>query len=296
MHQNHTILRELTQLRNAVRTLAFRLTHGILRHMAPRLALSALALLITTAGASHAQSAVSTAAPGVVAQARSATREALEQAAAQLDRLASSTAYSAENRLRARGQAAQVRRRLTDGDFRVGDRLVLAVGGSVVVDDTVTVLDGPRIDVRGIRQVSLSGVLRSELDRKLLADLTEVVRNATVTARPLLRMAVFGSVVQPGYLSVPSETTLDHVLTLAGGPVADAAAQQTALMRGDTLLLDRKQVMLAIVDGTTLEELGVIDGDALIVPPRRPPWDRSTTLSIVSLLFIPLITIFGISR
>ena len=89
---------------------------------------------------------------------------------------------------------------------------------------------------------------------------------------------------------------MDHVLTLAGGPVADAAAQMTTLMRGDTLLLDRKQLMLAVVDGATLDELGVIDGDALIVPPRRPPWDRTMTLTIVTLIFTPLITIFAIDR
>lgn len=255
-----------------------------------------LLLLQSGNGIAQAQAPVPALAPGVVALARTATREELEGAVSQLDRLAASTAYGAETRSRARAQASQARRRLTDGDFRVGDRLLLRVGGSVAVDDTVTVLEGVRIDVRGIRQVSLVGVLRSELDRKLLADLTEVVRNATVSARPLLRMAVFGSVARPGYLSVPSETTVDHVLTLAGGPVANADAQSTTLMRGDTLLLDREQVMLAVVDGATLDELGVFDGDALIVPQQRAPWDRASTLSIISLFLAPVLTIFAIGR
>ena len=240
--------------------------------------------------------AQSTASPAEISAALNSSRDQLEAAAVQFDRLAASTAYSDRTRASARIHASQVRRRLADGDFRVGDRMIITVGGSVVVTDTVTVLEGRRIAVQGIRQVSLEGVLRSELERKLLADLTEVVRNATVTARPLVRMAVFGSVTSPGYLSVPSETTLDHVLTLAGGPMATAAPGRTTLVRGDTVLLARDQVTLAVVNGRTLGDLGVRDGDALMVPPQDLPWDRNTTLQIVTLLLAPILTIFVVRR
>lgn len=253
----------------------------------------ALALLLPVTVAAQAPVTVSNSAfvPG-----RNATRVELEAASTQFDRLAASPAYSERARASARAQAQQLRQRLTEGDFRFGERLLIRVEGSVNLDDTVTVQADQRISVRGIRVVSLAGVLRSELERKLLGDLTEVVRNATVTARPILRVAVFGLVTRPGYQSVPGETTLDQLITLAGGPAATAAAENSTVLRGDEVLFDREQVRAAVVRGQTIDALGVQDGDALMVPLRGPGWDRSASLQWVTILIGPLMTIFLISR
>lgn len=234
--------------------------------------------------------------PREIASSRNATREELEASAIQFDRLAASTAYSSGIRERARTAAQDVRRRLTLGDFRVGDRLILNVQGSVAVTDTVTVFEGLRVTVRGIRQVSLSGVLRSELESRLLADLTEVVRNATVSARPLYRLAVFGGVGRPGYLSVPGETTLDQALTLAGGPIPNAPVEKMTIMRSDTVVMAPAVVSLAIAQGATIDALGLQDGDALVVPAAALPWDRNATLQIVGLFLSPLFAILAVRR
>jgi len=234
--------------------------------------------------------------PANAAIARHATRAELESAAIALDRLAASTAYSEKTRATARAQAAQVRSRLVEGDFIVGDRIEVRVGGEIPLIDTVTVMEARRISLRGIREVSLVGVLRSELQLKLSADLLEVVRNATVSARPMMRIAVLGSVGTPGYLSVPGGTTLDELLTLSGGLATDAAAEKVTIVRADTLLFDSQGVRLAIAAGQTLDALSLRDGDALRVPRQSPPWDRTATLSIVTLFLAPLITIFAVGR
>src|SRR5687768_13999064 len=135
-----------------------------------------------------------------------------------LDRLAASTAYGPALRERARSEAVAMRRRLTEGDFKPGDRIILHIEGAIALDDTATVLEGRRLPVEGFRQVALEGVLRSELEARLRNDVTDFSRNAVVTVRPLMRVAVFGSVVRQGYLLAPSETTIDDLLTMAGGP------------------------------------------------------------------------------
>ncbi len=234
--------------------------------------------------------------PGAASSRRMATRPELEAAAEEFDRLAASTAYSAPARTRARIEAAALRRRLAEGDFHVGDRLLLRIEGQVMLDDTVSVVEGPQIMVRGIRQVSLAGALRSELETLLRAEVNEVVPRSTVTASPLMRVSVLGSVTRPGFLSVPSTTTLDRLITLSGGPAANAAIDRITLERADTVIVTQENVQRAMAAGSTLEALGLLDGDALKVPLQSPPLDRTQTITLITSLVIPLLTIFLVRR
>ena len=199
--------------------------------------------------------------------------------------------------MRARTEAAAVRRRLTEGDFHVGDRLIVNVEGPVVLDDTVTVLEGVRITIRGIRDVALSGVLRSELTAKLRSDIIEISRNTTrVSARPLLRLAVFGSVTNPGYLSLPPETTVDQLINAAGGPSGTADMGRVTLERADTVLLTNDAVRTAIAQGRTIEALGLADGDALVVPDTGQPMNAQAKVQLFMSLVFPILTIFVFRR
>ena len=259
----------------------------------PNLTLAvALTLICATGEALTAQ----TSTPIDAATYRLATRAQLEAGSLEFDRLAASTAYGENTRARARAQSTEMRRRLTEGDFRVGDRIVLRIEGQLMLDDTVTVGEGTRITVRGFRQVELAGVLRSELETKLRTDLSENVRNATVSARPLMRVAVFGSVGNPGYHSVPEETTLDQLIMRAGGPVAGAAIEKMTLQRADTVLLKSDEVTGAVAQGRTLGALGVLDGDALVIPVGSVPGAVNTRIQLFSTLVFPLVTIIQILR
>src|SRR5262245_22109310 len=113
--------------------------------------------MIRRAALLFALSLLASAAPGPVAaqdqsavaapMARMARRSELEAGAAYYDRLATSTAYGEKARNRARMLAAVARRRLAEGDFRVGDRLIISTTGSIAVTDTFTVLEGRRLSV-----------------------------------------------------------------------------------------------------------------------------------------------------
>lgn len=228
----------------------------------------------------------------VTSASRLATRPQLDAAAVQFEQFAASSAYSERTRARARVEAATIRRRISEGDFQVGDRIAIRIEGNPILTDTVTVLDGRLITLTGYRQVSLAGVLRSELEAKLRLDLADYIVNTTVTARPLLRVAVFGNVGRPGYHSVPAETSIDQLVSLAGGPSSTADMQKLKVVRGEEVMLEPADVLTAVAEGLTLDRLGFVDGDALVVPLASPPLDRNARLQIVGLFLTPLITIF----
>lgn len=236
-------------------------------------------------------SAVAAQAAPVPPSTRMATRAELTASAEHYDRLASSPAYGERSRSRARAMAEAARRRLAQGDFQVGDRILLAITGTVPFSDTLTVLEGPRLAVPNYGNVALAGVLRVELEAKLLRDLRVVVLNTSLTARPLMRIAVFGQVGSPGFYSAPQEATLDQILTRAGGPSVAAAASAIRVVRSDTTLYDAHEVRSAIASGSTVEMLGLQDGDVLDVPAAPLPWDRGMVLQIVSLVVMPILTV-----
>ncbi len=246
----------------------------------------AVALLLVVPGATSRPLS----AQAVSSSSRTATRVDLERQLVSYEQLTASTAYSERTRSKARRETDAIRRRLSEGDFRVGDRVILRVDGSVSISDTVTVQDGVRITARGIRQIELAGVLRSELLVKVATEITEIVKNATVSVQPLTRVAIFGAVVNPGYHSVTFDTTIDQLLSLAGGPAVNAAPDKMRLMRADTVLMSGREVTTAIAEGRTVEALDLREGDVLDVLRGTQPWDRSNTLQIVSVVLSPIIT------
>lgn len=224
---------------------------------------------------------------------RAASRPELQASLTSLDRAVASTAYSENIRARAREQAAAVRDRLTNGDFRVGDRIhVRVVGPTQLVDSTLAVDDSLVVTVPGIKQVRLQGVLRSELNAVLLRELGEVVREVQVTSQPLLRVAVLGEVATPRFLAVAPDVLIESLLTSAGGPIATAALSKMEFVRGSTVVLDGPEVSAAIARGATLASLDLQDGDVLLVPARDAPWDRAAVMSLVGMFFTPILTLF----
>ncbi|NNG16368.1 MAG: polysaccharide biosynthesis/export family protein, partial [Gemmatimonadales bacterium] len=94
--------------------------------------------------------------------------------------------------------------RLTNGDFQVGDRVALTVLQDPTLTDTFTVKVGRTITLPNIPDISLHGVLRSEVEEHLSAELSKYLREPTVEAVALIRIAILGSVGRPGYYAVPA--------------------------------------------------------------------------------------------
>lgn len=266
--------------------------YGRMNHMVTRIVLTAAAFAALVGTPRHAFAQPAVGAPLLSLSARNATRAELQAALRLYENSAASPAYSDRILSQARAEASAVRTRLANGDFHVGDRIHLSVQGPTqLVNDTLTVGDSLILNVTGIRPVRLHGVLRSELHSVLLRDLGEVVREVRVSARPLMRVAVLGQVLRPGFQSVPSETLVDQLITGAGGPAPTAALDKLRLMRGDTVLFEGAELSRAIAESQTLGALDLRDGDVLVVTPQGAPWDRNGILQVASFFVGPLLTI-----
>jgi hypothetical protein len=221
-----------------------------------------------------------------------AARADLERLQVSYEQLAASTAYGERTRAKARAQAEEVRRRLREGDLRVGDLIIVRINGGVTVDDTLTVLEGRRLQIPGVRQVELDGVLRAELATKVSTEVREIVREATVTVRPLTRIAVFGAVrsraISPSHRDDArpahhaGRRTDRRRTTRAHSPASwrDGRAPQGA------------EVMAAIAQGRTLDGFDTREGDVLEVERRDQGWTTQNTVQVVMVLVTPLITFF----
>lgn len=198
-----------------------------------------------------------------------ATRPELEALAAKAEQGARNPAFSAEGREFHRGEAWLIRRRLDEGDFVPGDRIVLEVAGETALTDTFIVRPGPELQAGELPPVSLRGVLRSELEAHLSSELRRYFHNPQVRVVPLVRMAVLGQVSRPGYYYVRADILLSEVLMLAGGPGNEIDFKRSEIRRGGQDLHSGGDVRIALADGMSLDALSVRSGDEFFLEQRR---------------------------
>jgi protein involved in polysaccharide export with SLBB domain len=226
--------------------------------------LSVVAALFAVAGSGFAQS-TGTSDPRRVY----AARAALESQAASAEDVAAAATTPPALRESKRAEAFVLRQRLQSGDFLVGDRVVVAVMGEPTLSDTAVVRAGATIQLGKLPPIPLQGVLRSELEEHLTRELAQYVREPRVTAIPLLRVAVFGNVMRPGYMHVPADMLLSDLLMRAGGPSGTADLRKAELRRGAERLIDARDVQTALADGISLDDLHLRSGDEFNVPQKR---------------------------
>lgn len=190
-----------------------------------------------------------------------ATRTELETLAATSEARAANVSLAARERDASADSARAYRERLRVGDFRVGDRLVVHLAGTVTLADTLTVTAARTVHLPEAGDVSLDGVLRSEVEGKLREAMSRVVRDAEVRAQPLVRLAVTGEVRAPGFVYVPGEALLSEVITAAGGPTVNGSLAHASMKRAGTTVMDPPDFGRALASGATLADLAVQPGD-----------------------------------
>lgn len=209
------------------------------------------------------------------------TRAELTDLLARLDQQASSSSVSGNLRTEAREEAERVRTRLTAGDFRVGDQIQLMVEGEDALTNTFVVRPGEVLALPGVDEVSLAGVLRSELQEHLTTHLAKYLRRPVVTATSLMRLTISGAVTNPGFLAVDADRPLSDAIMTAGGPLVGADINAIYIERGGERIWKGAYLQQAIADGRTLDQLSLQAGDQIFVPMRRAP--ISSTLVSVGL-------------
>ena len=208
-------------------------------------------LLLTFAGGSAAQAQ---SAPGLLTSRTDLTAAAASEAGG-----------SASGAM----QSAAIRQRLRDGDFQVGDRIVVTVVANETRTDTLIVRPGRIIELPGKITIPLTGVLRSELQTLVETEVLKFVKAHQVVATPLMRLAILGHVARPGYFAFASDIPLTDAIMSAGGPSATADLERSIVRRGNQEYRSAKDTKAAIAKGLTLDQFGLTAGDELIVGERR---------------------------
>jgi hypothetical protein len=221
-------------------------------------------IVLALAPALHAQ-ALPTASSGGSTRSRSD----LESLLVEYQQLEQSPAYSEDLKAEARSRAAQIRERLQEGDFRLGDAVVLFVQNEPTLPDTISVQsspEGPVITLPVFGEIALRGVLRSELEAQVTETLSRFIRDPVVRAEGLMRLSVQGAVGQPGFYVVPADMLVSEALMAAGGPAQNADLEDMRIERGPDVLLQGSVLQEELRLGTTLDQLNLQAGDQLVLP------------------------------
>jgi protein involved in polysaccharide export with SLBB domain len=223
------------------------------------------------------------------------TRRELDSVAAAARTSAERTDLTTERRAALQRCLEDAQRRLEEGDFQPGDRIILHISGDSAVRDTFTVQPSQTLRLPNLPPIPLRGVLRSELRGYLATQLREFIRDTLLRVSPLVLVGVLGEVAHPGYYRVALETSVADALMVAGGPTHDADLTRVSVRRGNQTLVGTSEARDAMVRRTSLEQLGVDAGDELVVAaPRTRNW--SLLMQVAGLATGALVAFFTIRR
>jgi protein involved in polysaccharide export with SLBB domain len=247
--------------------------------------------VITLAAASFAGPSASLA-QGKSAPALLMSRAELTSAAERAD---ASAGRDADAKMRNAMTAASLRQRLRDGDFQIGDRLVLSYVADVSHLDTLVVRTGRVVELPGKITVSLSGVLRSEVEDRVSTELMKYVRAEQIEVTPLMRVGVLGDVAHPGFFAFASDIPLTDAIMGAGGPTATADLDRSVVRRGTAVYKSADETRTAIARGLTLDQFGLSAGDELVIG-QRPNSRSGAILGLVGGVGTLLTVLLAVGR
>jgi len=199
---------------------------------------------------------------------------------------------STSKRKAAQAEVTNLKNRLENGDFKTGDLLVVTVDvenrPSV---DTATVRDGGLISISRVPDVSVAGALRSEVEEKVRKHVGMYFRTPEVRVNFTTRISMSGAVNRKGTLNVPPDRPISELINLAGGGLPNAKLDELEVRRGNKVILSKKASKKALIDGITVEQAGIENGDVVDIPGRlKLTWQGVTqTIFLISSLTFALI-------
>ena len=166
-------------------------------------------------------------------------------------------------------ELADLRARLQDGDFHVGDRFVSTMTVDAPRTDTLVVRDGLQVAILNLPELSLKGVLRAELSSTVLRHVSRYVKNVQLRTVLLTQVSVVGAVGRPGFYWAAPDRPLSELVMLAGGPVNEANLTELEVMRNNRTVVTAKASRDAIARGATLEQVDIRSGDEVRIPLKK---------------------------
>jgi protein involved in polysaccharide export with SLBB domain len=226
------------------------------------------------------------------AQRATVTRAQLEAALAEIEVILGSSGYSSAIKDQKQAEAALIRRRLTEGDIRPGDVIVVRVANEPDLSGDFLVSTSRTITIPAVGELPIGTQLRSELEAYLTTQMKRFVRDPLVRAEPQIRIAIFGGVGRQGFFVAPANALLtDVIMQAAGGVAGNVKLDNSSIKRDDTVIIDRDRFKEAIRTGLSLDQLNIQAGDEIHVGRERPGTFRnilagvSAVASVTWLLF-----------
>ena len=245
-----------------------------------------LALSIGAGGAGAQTTAPATPIPTPASV--SPQRSTLKEAAENFEK-AARTEKDANKRAEYLWQAQVIRKRLAEGDFQTGHRILLFIAGDSALSDTFTVMSDQKLQLPNLPEISLAGILDSELQGYLATQLAKYIRNPSIRVEAMLRVQVSGDVAKPGFYSIRTDTPVTDVVMNAGGPSPSAEMSKMELRRGSTTVVHRGGIQTAIQKELTMSDIGARSGDELYVPekPGSSRWQKvaAVTASLMGIIW-----------
>jgi len=219
------------------------------------------------------------------------TRFEITQRLQQIDQQLALAGTKGKQRDRLSDEATILRNRLQEGDFRVGERFMLTLIKDTIRTDSVTVRDSLLIGISNLPDMSLKGVLRSELTARVSAFVAEFLLNTGVRTQILTRVSLMGEVGRPGFYYLIPDRPVSEAVTVAGGPTSKADIKRLEVTRAGKVILSAKKSEQAVKEGKTLEQLNIQSGDEIRIPAiRKFNWQIITQLLLLaSSLFFALV-------
>lgn len=169
-------------------------------------------------------------------------------------------------------EAFQIRARLREGDFEVGDHIYVSIeapGLPTRFSDTLVVLAGKTLRLpEPIGTVPVGGLLMPEVSDAVTRAVDRYYKKAVVRVEPLLRLLVSGAVGRAGFYYLPSDVPLSDIIMRSGGQAAAADLRKITIRRGERVLWHEEDVLSALSGGLTLAGLKLQPGDEVVVGTR----------------------------
>jgi len=198
-----------------------------------------------------------------------ATRAELQARLVEIDQILAGI-YSEGIKQQVRSEAVMIRDRLRDGDFQIGDQLLVQLSVAVTptgqpINANYSVGPDQILLLPDLPPIPLRGILRSEVKDYMTEFLSHLFKEQTVNVVPTIRLTIQGGVNKPGFYQVPADMTLPDAITQAGGFSGTIDLNKTVIKRADEELWGTKEMSQAITAAVTLDQLNLRSGDELIV-------------------------------
>jgi protein involved in polysaccharide export with SLBB domain len=198
-----------------------------------------------------------------------ASRVQLTTRADSLDRLLAAGTVRPKDKIKVMAELSELRRRLAEGDFQVGDRFLFTVVGDNVLSDSGAVREDHMVSVSALPELSVKGVLRSELTETLSAHVARYLKNTTVRTIALSRISIIGAVARQGFYYVAPDRPVSEAIMLAGGPTERTNLNAFEVKRNGEVIISTKTAQAALRTGRTFEQLDIRSGDEIRIPAKN---------------------------